>query len=608
MALETERCSPNNASSPGPTDNNRRPGLDDCSDQTREVSPRAIGCKTPPEQSLPRASVVDTSTVDGDDDHDDGSRPPASPPPTPKQQPVPSASLHTVSAFRPVQEDAAVAARRTPPPPSEAALLQLACSKPLSICSPLQNKTGSDVKLQTSPQPPPPSHVLPPPPVVTMTKKRSCHVQKANGPTSDVPRWVHQQQQMQQHVALQNGEAAVHQPSAAAAAAAVEYTMAMAAAAAAAAASGQVPPVFPFNSWMYRFNFLPMVPAATAEYFREMHHQHQTGGDGPSEMEDGRQPPAHHHLPPLHHHQLQQQQTAADLSPTLAHRTVVAVPRPLTVPLQSLPLQQPQPLSLQPPPAPPQHHQPQPLQSLPPPPPPPPPPSSMGGYVSRPASTSGSSDVSSSCGGVTGGGGTTTTKNFCRSPSPRSPSPFRLAFSVDNILRPEFGSKLHHHLHQQLLQHHNNRGRQRSVSPPSPLHAAANLQYNVVANNKSQPAPLLLQPAHQAQPPLRPAATRPNVGLKRPAPVAVGTADKVKRKPVSAPIVVKSVAGGGGRRPKPDESTNIIKNNNNVHVDDDDDGQESDATGSTDQQSNDKEMWPAWVYCTRYSDRPSSGK
>lgn len=220
---------------------------------------------------------------------------------------------------------------------------------------------------------------------------------------------------------------------------------------------------------------------------------------------------------------------------------------------------------------------------------------------------------------------TSATKNYCRSPSPRSPSPFQLAFSVDNILRPEFGSKLHHH-HQILQQHHhhhnsNSRGR---PSPPSPVQTAAKLHYKT--SPQQQPALLpphasLVQPA--AQPPpslLRPAPTRPNaVALaaapKRPAPVvaAVQTAtDKAgKRKPPPLPRTCSPVNGtvaaaSAGHCLKSDDSGKNNNNNNNLVNDDD---QESDATtGTGDQQSSEKELWPAWVYCTRYSDRPSSGK
>lgn len=588
MALETERCSPNNASSPGPTDNNRRPGLDDCSDQTKEVSSPHIRRKTPP-PSLQLSATTASAVSDDDDDGDgDGSQP--LPPP-----------MTGTSAFRPVREDIADDDHRRTTDDTSALL---ACSKPLSICSPLQNKTTvmSDCsRLQTSPPPPPPhlanrkKSVQKPAPAAVAAAAVTA------SPCVDVPRWV--QQQQLQHVALQQQQQdqAAAPPTAAAAAAAVEYTMAVAAAA---AVAGHVPPVFPFNSWMYRFNFLPMVPAAAAEYFREMHHYHQQNNNvGSSETDELRQPAAihHPHLPLSHQQQQhvefarlqqqQQQQTVPSKVPP--HHYLPPPPQPLSVPART-----------------------------------------TGGYdVSRPASTSGSSDVSSSCGGgmmmatVATGGLTTATKNYCRSPSPRSPSPFQLAFSVDNILRPEFGSKLHHH-HQILQQHHhhhnsNSRTRPSTASPPSPVQTAAKLHYNFVSNKTSpqqqstrllpHASPSLVQTA--AQPPpslLRPAPTRPNAAAmavlpKRPASVVAAmqaTADKAKRKPPPLPRSCSPVnSAPAGHRLKSDDSG---KNNNNIVNEED---QESDATtGTGDQQSSEKELWPAWVYCTRYSDRPSSGK
>jgi len=71
---------------------------------------------------------------------------------------------------------------------------------------------------------------------------------------------------------------------------------------------------------------------------------------------------------------------------------------------------------------------------------------------------------------------------------------------------------------------------------------------------------------------------------------------------------MKRPAKGGHGPLKPDDPAN--NGVGNEDDDDDDEGRESDATAGNDQQptNNDKEMWPAWVYCTRYSDRPSSGK
>ncbi|XP_025192788.1 segmentation polarity homeobox protein engrailed-like [Melanaphis sacchari] len=549
MALETERCSPNNASSPGPTDNNRRPGLDDCSDQTKEV----VSSSSPPQQQQSQPDV-------------------------------------TVSAFRPVRDDAAVDGadheNRSPPKAVAEESSLLACSKPLSICSPLQNKTAA-----AAADPLHSRHVSPPLLQQPARKKPSSNVQKIQQTTADVPRWVHQQQQ---HAVHNDGgdHGPLQAPSTAAAAVAVEYTMAMAAAAAAAAGggAGHVPPVFPFNSWMYRFNFLPIVPAA-AEYFREMQHHnlHHPTSDGSPEMSgDDHSPQRALHLQSQHVEFARQQQLNLHHSPPV-------VPAPQVV--QSAAHQ-----PLQPPPPPPP---PQPLSQQ--------SPMMVTGYVSRPASTSGSSDVSSSYGPPTAAGaGTTKNCGSYRSPSPRSPSPFRLAFSVDNILRPEFGSKLHQHLQQQHhhhhqplpQQHHHRNGRPSSASPPPPPPSVAKMHFNTLLQNKPH--------FQQSVPSLhRPAPTRPkvvSVGPKRPAP-AVASDKANKRKPAQQPL--------------PACSPVIINNNNNYDSDNsksangghhkpDDSGNEqesagSDATGSGDQQSNDKEMWPAWVYCTRYSDRPSSG-
>lgn len=635
MALETERCSPNNASSPGPTDNNRRPGMDDCSNQTREnVSPPhdRRHCKSPVAAALQQsiaAAVVPVLDVVGDgganDDTGNGTPPP------------------TISAFRRTVQCKDAMTDQTLPSVQYDRDLQLACSKPLSICSPLQNKTVIDCSSRLVQHTPPPLLRLSQQPAAANRKKPHLPNKVAAAAADVVPRWTHLQHftpAQQQH----NNEPAGSQPHpTAAAVAAVEYTMAVAAAAAAAAA-GHMPPatVFPFNSWMYRFNFLPVMPAAAAaEYFREMHHYQNSAAAGESPEIDETQPPAgsHPHLMPFDHHQQ-----------THLHRATVAIP-PLSVPpptpSHSLLSQTPH----------------QPLVVV--------PSRSATGYVSRPTSTSGSSDVSSSYGGVTA---TSVAGNCCttmmmasknrynRSPSPRSPSPFPLAFSVDNILRPEFGSKLGHHhhpLHQQQhtlpqqqqrnhLHHHpyhnnNNNGRSRpsSASPPSPVsvvkHHLHLHHYDSVTAAVKPTAPLgqSLQPSppslviqhHTPPPPLhRPAPTRPNAAAappKRPMPVTTAAVtDKSKRKPPPLPpppcspvdnnncnstVVVNGgtatvAAAAESNRLKPDDSGGNTNNN--------DDDQESDATGASGdlQQSSEKEMWPAWVYCTRYSDRPSSGK
>lgn len=580
MALETERCSPNNASSPGPTDNNRRPGLDDCSDQTKEV----VSSSPPPPTTMTTTSA-------------------------PRQQPAEVA----ISAFRPVRDDADDGDENRAPKAAAEESSLLACSKPLSICSPLQNKTAAAdplhvVNRHVSPPPP-----LPPPlPQQPARKKPSSNaVQKTQQPAADVPRWVHQQQQ---HAA---DHGPLQPPSNAAAAVAVEYTMAMAAAAAAAAggAGGHVPPVFPFNSWMYRFNFLPIVPAA-AEYFREMQHhnlqQHHPNGAGSPEMSGDDRPTTAALRLQSPHAEFARQQQVTSLQHHLHHHHNSAVPTSQVV--QSAAAHQP----LQPPP-----------------PPPPPQPSLLhpptmgttGGYVSRPASTSGSSDVSSSYGPPTAAG-VGNTKNCYRSPSPRSPSPFRLAFSVDNILRPEFGSKLHHHLqqqqhnhhlhhhHQQPLppqhhHHHHRNGRPSSTSPPPPPPSVAKMHFNALLQNKTH--------SQQSIPSLhRPAPTRPKavaVGPKRPATAVASEKVNNKRKPAQLqPLPACSpVINHNNNNYDSDNSKSANGGRNDHHHKPDDSGNEqesagSDATGSGDQQSNDKEMWPAWVYCTRYSDRPSSGK
>jgi len=156
-------------------------------------------------------------------------------------------------------------------------------------------------------------------------------------------------------------------------------------------------------------------------------------------------------------------------------------------------------------------------------------------------------------------------------------------------------------------------GRPSSASPPPPPLSAAKLHFGTLLQNKL-PSPSLHRPA-----PTRPKAAA-IVGPKRSAP-AVGS-DKANNKrkpalqqplPACSPVIVtnnnnnnydsdnsKSANGGRNdhhhRHHKPDDSGNEQESAG------------SDATGSGDQQSNDKEMWPAWVYCTRYSDRPSSGE
>lgn len=639
MALETERCSPSNASSPGPTDNNRRPGLEDCSDQTKEV--QSPGSRSRIETPSPPFPVVGNNDV-----VDNGG--PRPPPPLPTN---PSPTFATVLAFRPERKDAVTATDTRTPVDAGVQSMPLACSKPLSICSPLQNKTAVADKRQIA-QPLSTTTVVPvqKPSPVTTRKKSLSHIQKPNllAPSVDLmPRWI---QQQQQHAVQNSDSMSDHvQPLTPpqTATAAVEY--AMVAAAAAAAAAGHVPPVFPFNSWMYRFNFLPLVPAAAAECFREIQHHHQNGGGLAEIAADSGHPPMPHHLLPFHNHQQidftrQQLPDAVPtvhtypthslagghvvplIAPTATHRMAAATATlqpPLTVPppLPTISRRSQQPPPSRPPPA-----------SF-------TTPTQFGGYVSRPTSTSGSSDVSSSCGG--GGRATSTSvtvgamsmKNFCRSPSPRSPSPIQLAFSVDNILRPEFGNKLHylhhhHHVQDQRDQHRHHlnngdSGRPSSTSPPSPFTtaaAASKLHYSVADKTNLQlQKPLQtsssLQPT-QSSSLLRPFPTRPNASTaaKR---LAAQTANKVKRKPASSALLPttnanKSIVNGDDvdHRLKSDDSATGIRVNRGVDNDnDDEDGQESDTTTGNDQQAgNDKEMWPAWVYCTRYSDRPSSGK
>lgn len=132
--------------------------------------------------------------------------------------------------------------------------------------------------------------------------------------------------------------------------------------------------------------------------------------------------------------------------------------------------------------------------------------------------------------------------NYCRSPSPRvppsrSPSPNRqhppgpssLTFSVDNILRPEFGRTA-------LIS--SNRTLKRSlVVTPQPV---SRLPKNTVKTTSSSDVLTIAQPQ------------------KSPTP--------------------SNVSG--------DSQSNSLSDN-------------KDSNG---------QVWPAWVYCTRYSDRPSSGK
>lgn len=563
MALETERCSPNNASSPGPTDNNRRPGLDDCSDHTKERS------------SLQQttATAVAAATVDDTD----------------------PATVSAMSAFRPVRQDATdiTPAPQTPAAVDDGAVAAqqqlLACSKPLSICSPLQNKTPSAASIavatdKTCALPQQENYAAPP------IKKKPAH----GKPSVDVGhRWVQQQHHQQPS---QNDPAAQHVT----AAAAVEYTMAMAAAAA--AAGHVVPPnVFPFNSWMYRFNLLPIMPAA-AEYFREMH----------GETDDHQMPAILHQPHGFLRHQadlsvVQQLQLQQQYNPLQHPSLMTRGLRPEAQ--QVLPIRPPSPAAIAP------------FQQPPPPPPPPPPSSSSGppstGYASRPTSTASgsSSDASSSA------------KNYGRSPSPRSPSPaFRLTFSVDNILRPEFGTAILHHTsqpqQQQLHHHHHGRPshhpyaaahhrRPSSASPPPPPPLQLPLQHSAAVNCSKLQVGLLPPPQPLA------AASKSNAS-KRPT-----AADKAKRKTVASPTAAAAAAIVINNKPsainglplnkrQPVDDAAMINNNNNSSNNNNNNSTTDDDQDSQEQQQNTEkdgdQLWPAWVYCTRYSDRPSSGK
>ncbi|XP_066508954.1 homeobox protein engrailed-2b-like [Hoplias malabaricus] len=120
-------------------------------------------------------------------------------------------------------------------------------------------------------------------------------------------------------------------------------------------------------------------------------------------------------------------------------------------------------------------------------------------------------------------------------------------FYIDNILRPDFGRRKegdHHHHHDSHNNHHHNHHHH---SPRSPLHAA-------VSSESSAPS----------EPGAAPVPGEGPSGAKR----SAGSAEGARAEPAEQCL----------------------------------------SSDSECSQSNSQQMlWPAWVYCTRYSDRPSSG-
>lgn len=139
----------------------------------------------------------------------------------------------------------------------------------------------------------------------------------------------------------------------------------------------------------------------------------------------------------------------------------------------------------------------------------------------------------------------------------------KLKFSINNILKPEFGSK--------------KSIKKQPTVPYKPYDLVKNVQDKASASHLGQPPRLL---------PTREdfgfASSRSEVGNKRPD--SANSSISTSSSTVSSQGAVQNGNGGYGTG--------------------------SDDGGSTKTASGDNagRQWPAWVYCTRYSDRPSSGQ
>lgn len=179
-----------------------------------------------------------------------------------------------------------------------------------------------------------------------------------------------------------------------------------------------------------------------------------------------------------------------------------------------------------------------------------------------------------------------------------------LKFSIDNILRPEFGGgaaaasdcslpaafnhynhHYHQHIQQQQQQHLNNIDRLNHLNYQ--LHHLNQLNYGAVTAAAVTAV----------------AATTSMIRDTATTMVTSSSSDHDKSnssrrsssssvaEPPSSPIDLSCTDSQTGTNPEASTTANTAST---------DSATDKDASGS--------QQWPAWVYCTRYSDRPSSGK
>lgn len=162
------------------------------------------------------------------------------------------------------------------------------------------------------------------------------------------------------------------------------------------------------------------------------------------------------------------------------------------------------------------------------------------------------------------------------SPSPSLPSPPILPlqvaqqahrttnFFIDNILRPDFGCKKEHGL---------------------------GARERVQTSSRERVHPLVVRPNHPGTP-----CQDSNCSSDSTSSSTSSLALSPSPKKSSTTKAEESSAGGGGTAKFPENtSSSVVVLNGN-------------SGGTAPTPESQPLLWPAWVYCTRYSDRPSSGK
>lgn len=136
-----------------------------------------------------------------------------------------------------------------------------------------------------------------------------------------------------------------------------------------------------------------------------------------------------------------------------------------------------------------------------------------------------------------------------------------IAFSISNILRPEFGVT--------ALRN------SKKIEGPKPLGPNHSILYKPYEISKE-----LSQYGYEYVKTKEDFNLPPLGGLRQ-------TVSSIGEK--ESPKVVE--------QKRPDSASSIVSSTSSGAV----------SCGSTDNSSQSSQLWPAWVYCTRYSDRPSSG-